>query len=98
MESTVRLWQLFASGLLLHLLELALSCISNIHIFTCAEYMLVLNLLSTQATVNELEVVIDESNVQISSLRQQLDGAQQRLDTAEADVSVLQGNGATLKV
>ncbi len=50
-----------------------------------------------QASINELEVVVDESNVQMSSLREQLDAAQQRLDMAEADVTALQATETNLQ-
>lgn len=50
-----------------------------------------------QASINELEVVVDESNVQMSSLKEQLDAAQQRLDVAEADVIALQATEANLQ-
>jgi septal ring factor EnvC (AmiA/AmiB activator) len=50
-----------------------------------------------QASINELEVVVDESNVQMSSLREQLDAAQQRLDVAEAGVTALQATETNLQ-
>lgn len=50
-----------------------------------------------QASINELEVVIDDSNVQINSLRDQLTDAQQRLDTAKADGDALQTSKASLQ-
>ncbi len=50
-----------------------------------------------QASINELEVVVDESNVQMGSLKEQLDAAQQRLDTAEADVIALQATETNLQ-
>ena len=52
---------------------------------------------SMQASINELEVVIDESNAQISSLREQLNAAQERLDTSEADGGTLQATVASLQ-
>lgn len=51
----------------------------------------------TQASINELDVVIDGSNVQISSLREQLSAAQQRLHTSEADRGTLQATVASLQ-
>lgn len=53
--------------------------------------------LSLQASINELEVVIDESNAQIASLREQLSAAQQRRDLSEADGTSLQSTIATLQ-
>lgn len=50
-----------------------------------------------QASINELEVVIDESNAQIKSLNEQLSSAQQRLDTSETDGTALQSTIATLQ-
>ena len=50
-----------------------------------------------QASINELEVVIDESNVQISLLRMQQEAAQQRLDTAEADITALHSAETSLQ-
>lgn len=50
-----------------------------------------------QASINELEVVIDESNVQISSLQEQQQAAQQRLDTAEADIAALHSAETSLQ-
>lgn len=54
-------------------------------------------LLWFQASINELEVVIDESNVQISSLREQLSAAQQTLDASEAEAGTLQSTVASLQ-
>ena len=50
-----------------------------------------------QASINELEVIVDESNVQISSLKEQLTDAQQQLSAAEAASISLQGTEASLK-